>query len=159
MLIAKHQSQAVQTRHAAAHRRLRSAPLGFRCVKIGPSWQCVVVAPNMARWRSADELCERYLVGEQRLLAFSRRGNLPMLQESGQIALFDEDIVARLFRRRDEEPASSEGGWGSLGSARLGFKDASPVPSARLTRTRALRRGEQTETESLELGPLKQFAS
>ncbi|MFZ5893394.1 MAG: hypothetical protein ACOY0T_20200 [Myxococcota bacterium] len=113
----------------------------------------------MARWRSAVELCERYLVGEQRLLAFSRRGNLPMLQVAGEIALFDEDIVARLFRRRDDAGApASQGGWGIIGSARLGANDVSPVASERLTRTRALRRGEHAENEPASMTSVKRFA-
>ena len=114
----------------------------------------------MARWRSADELCERYLVGEQRLLAFSRRGNLPMLSQNGQLPLFDEDIVARLFRRRDESDAPAhEGGWGTLGSARLGANAVSASADVRVTRARAVRRGEHAPSEPLVADPLKQFAS
>lgn len=94
----------------------------------------------MARWKSATELSELYLVGEQRLLAVSRRGNLPMLAVSATEFLYDEDFVARLFPRRDQAMQGASGAdWGVLGEARLGVTPLD-VTNERAARARGARR-------------------
>jgi hypothetical protein len=72
---------------------------------------------------TSEEISQEYAVGPQRLLAFAMRGNLPMRMEDGK-PLYDRDIVAKLFRRRD----AAEGQGMTLGG---GFKlgDTLEVPS------------------------------
>lgn len=97
----------------------------------------------MARWKSATELCELYLVGEQRLHAVSRRGNLPMRELSPTEFLYDEDFVARLFPRRDQAATGASGAnLGVLGEARLGVTPLDPNSSQRAERARAARQNE-----------------
>ncbi len=101
----------------------------------------------MARWKSATELSELYLVGEQRLFAVSRRGNLPMLQVTPSETLYDEDFVARLFPRRDQTPAGASGAnWGVLGEARLGVTPLATNSSLRAERARAARQSDAVPT-------------
>lgn len=52
----------------------------------------------MPQWKTADELARTYVVGEQRLLEYSRRGNLPMRSDEHGTAHFDERFVAKFFR-------------------------------------------------------------
>jgi hypothetical protein len=97
----------------------------------------------MATWKSAAELSRAYLVGADRLLDYSRRGNLPMSLEADGTPLFDEQIVARLFRSRRSVPPVNGQNLGVLGEARLGGSASSDPPlSARDARRRALRLGE-----------------
>jgi hypothetical protein len=98
----------------------------------------------MATWKSAAELSRAYLVGAERLLEYSRRGNLPMSLADDGTALFDEEIVCRLFRSRRSAPPVNGQNLGVLGEARLGGASSEPPLSARDARRRALRLGEST---------------
>lgn len=95
----------------------------------------------MATWKTAPELSRRYLVGAERLLDYSRRGNLPMRREADGTPLFDEDIVARLFRLRHAlgVPLTSGANLGVLGETRLGTFALPTTESSREARRRALR--------------------
>jgi hypothetical protein len=93
----------------------------------------------MARWKTAEELSQDYLVGSARLLAYSRRGNLPMLRGDDGAEQFDEEIVAQLFRRRETPDAASLGNLGVVGEARLGNSTLPPAPSVRDARAHAAR--------------------
>ncbi|MCU0687049.1 MAG: hypothetical protein MUF34_33190 [Polyangiaceae bacterium] len=85
----------------------------------------------MPTWMTAAQLADRYAVGEDRLIAYSRRGNLPFRQASGGDLVFDEAFVARFFRPRGPllvvaQPSRGPS-LGLLGVARLGDK---PIQSA-----------------------------
>lgn len=97
----------------------------------------------MATWKTAAELCRRYVVGPERLADYSRRGNLPMLAEEGAPALFDEDFVARFFRLRHAQgaPLTHGGHLGVLGEVRLGVHTLPASPGPREMRRRAIRQG------------------
>ncbi|MFT3765645.1 MAG: hypothetical protein QM820_09035 [Minicystis sp.] len=112
----------------------------------------------MANWMTVSEISARYIVGEQKLLAYARRGNMPMMRcEDGSI-LFDGSYAAQLFRPRSPEaaitaPATGKPNMGVLGVSRLGEKAApqqtiaaqttplptTPEPSVRRSHRRELR--------------------
>ena len=54
----------------------------------------------MSNWMTAEAIGERYRVGLERLLAYAARGNLPIRRVLGEPPLFDESVVARIFRPR-----------------------------------------------------------
>lgn len=103
----------------------------------------------MPTWKTAAELCRRYLVGADRLAEYSRRGNLPMTHEEDGPALFDEDFVARFFRLRHAVGVAMGpvGHLGVLGEARLGVSTLPAAPGPREVRRRHLRRGRGVEAE------------
>jgi hypothetical protein len=81
----------------------------------------------MANWMTAVEISARYIVGEQKLLAFAARGNMPMLRGEDGIIRFDAHHAAMLFRPRDPAAAlpiavdtSGKPNLGILGVTRLG---------------------------------------
>ncbi len=87
----------------------------------------------MANWMTAAEISARYVVGEQKLLAYAQRGNLPLMRQDGGATLFDESVVALYFRPRNAAAAQAlppnVRGLGVLGVSRLG--DPAPAqPSA-----------------------------
>lgn len=73
----------------------------------------------MSDWWSAKRISEQYVVGENRLMAFAARGNLPSVKDSDGRWLFDVEVVRSLFRCRDAAMAP-ELRPGSLGAAVLG---------------------------------------
>jgi len=73
-------------------------------------------------WLTAAEISARYAVGERTLAAYSFQGNLPLRRDPDGSVRFEERVVARLFRRRNDEAA----GLGVMGVARLG----DPPPEA-----------------------------
>jgi hypothetical protein len=87
----------------------------------------------MPTWMTAAQLAERYAVGEDRLIAYSRRGNLPFRQASGGALVFDEAFVARFFRPRGPllvvAQATRGPSLGLLGVVRLGDKPMQNAPS------------------------------
>ena len=99
----------------------------------------------MSHWKTADEISKSYLVNEQTLLAYSRRGNLPQRRTPEGDTLFSEVGVARLFRPRtansNDAPASVRApGAHVLGSTLLGAmpsipeaRDSDPPSQRRLT--------------------------
>lgn len=97
----------------------------------------------MGNWMTAVELAERYVVGEERLLQYSRRGNLAFKRGPGDLLLFDESAVARFFRPRSGSivtyrvPRGPH--LGVLGTGRLGEPGAAKASSGRDGRRRALR--------------------
>ncbi|HET9956053.1 MAG TPA: hypothetical protein VFQ61_16215 [Polyangiaceae bacterium] len=108
----------------------------------------------MATWKTAEQLSELYFIGADRLLAYSRRGNLPRTCTEQGVYLFDEEVAACLFRRRSAAGVEAPVSWGVLGEARLGA--ASPAQtsteepcaaSARVVRARALRLGRPVPSE------------
>ena len=106
----------------------------------------------MPQWKTAEQISALYVVGEERLIAYSRRGNLAMRRRPDGAVLFDEDGVARFFRTRIAAAAALSApranNLGVLGVARLGeapqanatVAAAAPAPSPRADRRRALRR-------------------
>jgi hypothetical protein len=79
----------------------------------------------MASFCKAEDLEKRYVVTAQCLFGYARRGNLSM-HRLGNELLFDEDSVARLFRRRellrDGGPGESSA-LGVLGARLLGVSN------------------------------------
>jgi hypothetical protein len=73
----------------------------------------------MADWRSANHLSRKYLVSGERLLAYARRGNLPMLSDADGGLLYDEHFVQLLFRPRSAVPSQPGANLGVLGQSRL----------------------------------------
>lgn len=72
----------------------------------------------MSQWWTAARISEQFAVGENRLLSFSQRGNLPSRRVDG-VWLFDIETVRNLFRPRDPALAASLPP-NSLGHYRLG---------------------------------------
>ncbi len=109
----------------------------------------------MANWMTVAEISARYVVGEQKLLAFAARGNMPMLRGEDGIIRFDEHHARMLFRPRDPAAAipvadtSGKPNLGVLGAARLGERAAArpaapsmvvpASPSVRQAHRRSLR--------------------
>ena len=60
----------------------------------------------MATWTTGSELAARYAVREERLSAYARRGDLGMRSSPNGERVYDEDRVAKLFRRRDTETSA-----------------------------------------------------
>jgi hypothetical protein len=75
-------------------------------------------------WMTAEQIAAQYVVGEQRLLDYGRRGNLAMRRRADGRTLFDGEGVARFFRARGAESAPASGvrarNLGVVGVARLG---------------------------------------
>jgi hypothetical protein len=95
----------------------------------------------MAKWNTAEELSQRYAVGVDRLAAYADRGNLGRRRLADGTLLFDEDMVAVLFRtrlavaaRRDEAfmSAGETPSMGVLGVARLGETTTTTQPRGRM---------------------------
>jgi hypothetical protein len=85
----------------------------------------------MANWMTARQISKRFAVGEERLLDYSRRGNLPMRREPDGVTLFDESVVARFFRPRSGAMLQPNGkNLGVLGESRLGIEPAMTTPAA-----------------------------
>jgi hypothetical protein len=87
----------------------------------------------MSNWMTVDEICARYAVGGQKLLDYSLRGNLPLMRRPDGTTLFDESVVARLFRPRDGQMSISRPSGpnlGVLGFSRLGEKPAEAARTA-----------------------------
>lgn len=88
----------------------------------------------MARWMTGTEVSERYSIGAQRLLEYSRRGDLPCYwTDSGEV-MFDADTVALLFVPRSAELRRTGPDLGTLGQLRLGpdlQEDAAAAPPKR----------------------------
>jgi hypothetical protein len=53
---------------------------------------------------SGREISARYVVSEQKLLDYARRGNMPMLRQDDGSVVFDEGHAAMLFRPRGPSP-------------------------------------------------------
>ena len=112
----------------------------------------------MENWMTAQEIAERYMVGEERLLEYGRRGNLPFRRAEGGPTLFDQSAVARIFRPRSGSIATFAAPRGAhlgvLGMHKLGDevpkKDELVLPplNARESRRRALRFAERTQASS-----------
>jgi hypothetical protein len=75
-----------------------------------------------SNWLTAREIAERYIVGEQRLTAYSLQGNLPLRRSDDGTVRYDESVVSCLFRPRH----GASPGLGVLGVVRLG----EPPPDA-----------------------------
>jgi hypothetical protein len=91
----------------------------------------------MANWMTTAEISARYIVGEQKLLAYAHRGNMPMFRGPDGIVLFDESFAAQLFRPRDPAAAvavtapSGKPNLGILGVMRMGDQpDAAAAPAS-----------------------------
>jgi hypothetical protein len=69
-----------------------------------------------SNWLTAGEITARYVVGAQKLAAYSLQGNLPLRRGPDGVERFDEKMVALLFRPRQ----GASMGLGVLGEARLG---------------------------------------
>jgi hypothetical protein len=101
---------------------------------------------------TATDLSRRYLVGPDRLLEYSRRGNLPMSRSADGTILFDEDFVVRLFRSRSAAPAATDAtSLAVLGSSRLGVATA-PEISSREARRQEVWRQRRDVSPSVEVG-------
>lgn len=98
----------------------------------------------MSDWKTAAEIAERYHVGEQTLLSYSQRGNLPFRRREDGALVFKETVATRFFRPRltseaGDAPASiapsSLGGFalGSVlgGGAPYAGNETEPVSSRR----------------------------
>jgi hypothetical protein len=96
----------------------------------------------MPNWMTAAQIAERYAVGEDRLVAYSRRGNLPFCRTDEGTTLFDERTVARFFRPRGPALVAAQAvrgpHLGLLGVVRLGDKPPqnlrAPAPNVRALR-------------------------
>jgi hypothetical protein len=103
----------------------------------------------MATWLTAAEIRQQFVVGEARLEAFARRGNLPCRRLPDGATLYDAEVVAGFFRSHRgtiSVRASTGPSMGLLGVTKLGEKPAETLtPSGifpldgRETRRRALR--------------------
>ncbi|KYF83916.1 hypothetical protein [Sorangium sp. So ce388] len=102
----------------------------------------------MATWMNAEQIAARYVVGEQRLLEYGKRGNLAMRRCADGRVLFDGEGVGRFFRVRGAEAQGPASGvqaqnLGVLGVARLGsapvVKQEPKGLGEREARARALR--------------------
>ena len=92
-------------------------------------------------------------MGAERLLEYSRRGNLPMSRGADGVPVFDEDVVARLFPSRHAAVSQSGASLGVLGSSRLGPANPSE-PSEREARRREIWRNRRdSATQALERLP------
>ena len=105
----------------------------------------------MATWTTASELSGRYLVGPERLLDYSRRGNLPMLRGTDGVPLFDEQVVARLFPARQQRLAPSGANLGVLGSSRLGPANPPEISEREARRREIWRNRRDSATEQFEM--------
>ncbi len=88
---------------------------------------------HASSWLTAGEITARYVVGEQKLAAYSLQGNLPLRRDPDGTVRYDERVVALLFRPRHQASA----GLGVLGATRLGDPSPeaeSPPPSSRQAR-------------------------
>lgn len=87
----------------------------------------------MPTWMTAAQISERYAVGEDRLMAYGRRGNLPFCRTPEGTTLYDERAVARFFRPRGPALVVARAARGPhlglLGVMRLGDKPSQGVPS------------------------------
>jgi hypothetical protein len=85
-----------------------------------------------ANWMTAAEISARYVVGEQRLLVYAHRGNLPLMRNPDGATLFDESVVARYFRPRNAAPVAAVPpdvrGIAVVGVSRLGAPPRTDVP-------------------------------
>lgn len=92
----------------------------------------------MANWMTVSEISARYIVGEQKLFDYARRGNMPMFRRPDGVTLFDESHAALLFRPRSADaviaaPATGKPNLGVLGVSRLGEKAAPKQANAART--------------------------
>jgi hypothetical protein len=105
----------------------------------------------MPTWMTAAQIAERYVVGEDRLIAYSHRGNLPFRRSDEGATLFDERAVARFFRPRGHGLVAARPARGPhlglLGVVKLGDKptqNAAPstpyAPNVRSLRPSSLER-------------------
>ena len=78
------------------------------------------------QWMTAQEIAKCFVVGAGRLLAHSRRGDLPCQRGVyGQLE-FDADYAATLFRRRGiVQLQSATNNLGLLGKVQLGGRSTS----------------------------------
>jgi hypothetical protein len=87
----------------------------------------------MPTWMTAAQIAERYAVGEDRLVAYGRRGNLPFCRTAEGTTLFDERTVARFFRPRGPALVAARASRGPhlglLGVVRLGDKPPQALPA------------------------------
>lgn len=83
----------------------------------------------MAKWTTAASISRRFLVGTERLLDYSRRGNLPMRTDPDGTVLYDEEIVQCLFRLRRAAPDAPVENLGVLGQSFLNAPERSRVAS------------------------------
>ena len=109
----------------------------------------------MPKWKTAEELALTYVVGEERLLEYGRRGNLPMFCDQDGTMRFDELFVAKLFRTLPGHAVSfavpSGPNLGVLGVSRLGDNPSVNPASAAFPRglRETHRRGLQHDVETL----------
>ena len=84
-----------------------------------------------SNWKTAAQISQNYVVGEDRLLSYGQRGNLPFRRLPDGSMLFDELAVATFFRPRGvmapananaDPPATT---LGVLGTVRLGERATS----------------------------------
>lgn len=107
-------------------------PTGF-----GAATADATVDDGTPRWMTAAELSERYMVGEQTLLAYAARGDMPMFRTPAGTIHFDETRASRIFRPRApaqdlQVAASDPRSLGVLGMTRLG---SPPPASSRMLRS------------------------
>lgn len=99
----------------------------------------------MSQWMTAQEIAERYIVGEERLAMYSNRGNLAFRRAPDGQVLFEESTVALFFRPRVAHVGSAHAGLGAnaslgvLGVSRLGERTPATMTSGRDARKRAAR--------------------
>jgi hypothetical protein len=85
----------------------------------------------MANWTTASGISRNYSVGVERLLEYSRRGNLPMRKEPDGTLLFDEEIVRCFFRLRSARAEAPVNNLGVLGQAHLSSVQNGMLPTRR----------------------------
>ena len=101
----------------------------------------------MSEWWPAERISEHYVVGENRLMAYSARGNLPSRRDGQGRWLFDVDVVRSLFRCRDAAMAPDLPA-GTLGAVKLGdeWNDARNPGKRRRGRVRRRKAAAARET-------------
>ena len=92
-------------------------------------------------------------MGAERLLEYSRRGNLPMSRGADGVPVFDEDVVACLFPSRHASAPQTGASLGVLGSSRLGAATASEPSEREARRLEIWRKRRDSATQSLERLP------
>lgn len=97
----------------------------------------------MATWMTVSEISARYIVGEQKLLEFARRGSMPMVRRGDGVTLFDESFAGLVFRPRSAGRCTSN--LGVLGLTRIG--ETKPTSTPELSVRRAHRRGLRSPCE------------
>ncbi|MDB4991440.1 MAG: hypothetical protein JWN04_6618 [Myxococcaceae bacterium] len=78
----------------------------------------------MTTWSTAEALIKDFAVSAHALRSHAERGNVAMMRTALGTRMFDEQRVAAIFRRRDQDP--HELGLATLGLCELGRQGGPP---------------------------------